>query len=68
DTPWALHKEVHISCIAKRVTENGVNSNTSNVIFGNRGNYNCSHNGKCDIVISKSYERNRSVFRRMADC
>ena len=28
-------------------------SNTSNVIFGNRGNYNCSHNGKCDIVISK---------------
>jgi len=27
DTPWALHKEVHISCIAKRVAGNGVNSN-----------------------------------------
>ena len=26
-SPWALHKEVHISCIAKRVAENGVNSN-----------------------------------------
>ena len=47
----------------------GMSSNTNvNVIFGNRGNYNCSHNGKCDIVISKSYERNRPVFRRMADC
>ena len=28
DTPWALRKEVHIFCIAKRVAENGVNSNT----------------------------------------
>ena len=37
-------------------------------IFGNCGNYNCSHNGKCDIVISKSYECNRQVLRRMADC
>ena len=27
DTPWALHKEVHISCIAKRVAGKGVNSN-----------------------------------------
>ena len=38
-TPWALHKEVHISCIAKRVTENGVNSNNLRIQMCIRDSY-----------------------------
>ena len=27
DTPWALHKEIHIYCISQCITGRGVNSN-----------------------------------------